>query len=52
LTSASIGLAGNLSLAGMLYNETRMWWLAGAAGAILSTVWTHMSTTAAAIKRR
>jgi dolichol-phosphate mannosyltransferase len=52
LTTASIGLVGNLSLAGMLYNETRMWWLAGAAGAILSTVWIHMSNTAAAVRRR
>ncbi len=51
LMTASVGLAGNLSLAGVLYNETRMWWLAGAAGAILSTLWTHMSTAAATTNR-
>ena len=51
LMTASIGLAGNLSLAGVLYNETCMWWLAGAAGAILSTVWTHMSAAAATTNR-
>ena len=51
LMTASIGLAGNLSLAGVLYNETRMWWLAGAAGAVLSTVWTHMTATAATTNR-
>ena len=50
-TSAGIGLVGNLSLAGMLYNETRMWWLAGAAGATISTIWTHVSATAAAVRR-
>jgi dolichol-phosphate mannosyltransferase len=49
--SASIGLIGNLSLAGMLYSETQTWWLAGAAGIAISTLWTHMSRSAAAVRR-
>jgi dolichol-phosphate mannosyltransferase len=49
--SASVGLAGNLSLAGIIYSETQIWWLAGAAGVAISTLWMHMSRSAAAVRR-
>lgn len=40
---ASIGLIGNLSLSGIIFAHTQNWWIAGGAGAIVSTIWSYIA---------
>jgi dolichol-phosphate mannosyltransferase len=49
---ASVGLIGNLSLSGIIFAHTQNWWIAGGAGAAVSTVWSYMHRTAATATRQ
>jgi dolichol-phosphate mannosyltransferase len=49
---ASIGLIGNLSLSGIIFAQTQNWWIAGGAGAAVSTIWSYMHRMAAPASRQ
>jgi len=42
---ASVGVLANIDLASWLYVERSGWWLAGAAGAIMSALWNYAMST-------
>jgi dolichol-phosphate mannosyltransferase len=41
----SVGVLANIDLASWLYVERSGWWLAGAAGAIMSALWNYAMST-------
>jgi dolichol-phosphate mannosyltransferase len=41
----SVGVLANIDLASWLYTERSVWWLAGAAGAIMSALWNYAMST-------
>ena len=42
---ASFGAFTNVDLASWLYYQRRVWWLAGAAGAVMSALWNYAMST-------
>ncbi len=42
----SIGALGNVGVANALFHERSMWWLAGAAGAVVGAVWNYAMSSA------
>ena len=41
----SVGALANVDLASWLYTERQVWWVAGAAGAIMSALWNYAMST-------
>ena len=41
----SVGVLANIDLASWLYTQRSVWWLAGAAGAIMSALWNYAMST-------
>jgi dolichol-phosphate mannosyltransferase len=42
---ASVGVLANIDLASWLYVDRPSWWLAGAAGAVMSALWNYAMST-------
>src|SRR5262249_22252986 len=40
----AVGALANVSLAALLYRETRIWWLAGGIGAALGAAWNYLAS--------
>jgi dolichol-phosphate mannosyltransferase len=40
-----VGVLANIDLAGWLYAARPIWWVAGAAGAIMSALWNYAMST-------
>ncbi|MBQ1540657.1 MAG: glycosyltransferase family 2 protein [Caulobacteraceae bacterium] len=43
----SVGLAANVAVAAMLHEHVPVWWLAGASGAAVGSLWNYVSTSVA-----
>jgi dolichol-phosphate mannosyltransferase len=41
----AVGAVANVGTAGWLYSDRPVWWLAGAAGALISAVWNYSVST-------
>ena len=41
----SVGVLANVDLASWLYTERQVWWVAGAAGAMMGALWNYAMST-------
>lgn len=48
----SVGAVANVGIAGVVFNSNYSWWLAGAAGVLIGTVWNYVASSIFTWKRR
>lgn len=48
----AVGALANVSLATLIYRETRVWWLAGGVGALLGAAWNYLASRSLTWRQR